>query len=204
MPVTSWPSRNTFPDITRTIPNIALSRVLLPEPLGPATATILPAGTSRLTRLTTGKSPYPATSSCTESASGVGLSDDISVLDLAAGSQLGHVAAGDHLAPGHHQNFGADAFHGVQLVLDDEHREALLAQADKHLFQLPDQARIEPGHGLVHQQQLGPGHQNPHDLHRSTLAPAQAARPFVGLVRHAEGGHQLERPGHDLILFWPP
>src|SRR5579884_2589227 len=52
--------KSTWPDRTSTIPTTALSRVLLPEPLGPTIDTISPGRTSIETPWMTGLRSYPA------------------------------------------------------------------------------------------------------------------------------------------------
>ena len=57
----SRPSRNTLPEVGRSSPPSRLSRVLLPEPLSPTTATNSPFGTEKFTFFSacTAVSPEP-------------------------------------------------------------------------------------------------------------------------------------------------
>src|SRR5690349_24278586 len=55
----SAPSKRSVPRRQRSIPAMALIRVVLPAPLGPITETISPPSTSSDTSHTAGASPYP-------------------------------------------------------------------------------------------------------------------------------------------------
>ena len=73
-PVTSCPWRRTDPAVTATSPTMALTRVDLPEPFGPSTATTSPGRAARFALRTIGSpGSYPATRSRASSANDSGV-----------------------------------------------------------------------------------------------------------------------------------
>ena len=71
---------------------------------------------------------------------------------------------------------------GVQVMLDQQHRDALGAQVAQVLADLARQRGVHAGHRLIQQQQLGFGHQGAADLQQFLLTAGQ----FRGaVVQHA-------------------
>src|SRR5579884_2976902 len=127
MRVMSRPSNHTVPEDGRRRPPMVLSSVVLPAPLGPSRATISPASTSRLTSLTAAIWPY---STRTRSARSSGMAR---LLAEIGGDHLGvaahHLgrAPRDHAPEVEHVDVVAEREHEVDVVLDDQHAEVVVA-----------------------------------------------------------------------------
>ena len=99
---------------------------------------------------------------------------------------------------GHHDDPVGDVADHVHVVLDEEHRHAVLAQ----VLDVPEQAlgqrRVHPGHRLVEHDHLGLAHQRPGHLQQLALAAGQAAGEVVALGVELEPGEQVVGPLGDL------
>src|SRR5690348_5283937 len=208
--VTSASPRKTFPDVTRRMPTRAFNSVLLPAPFGPMTATISPRPTASETSRMTGTAPYPAV---TPSARRVGsgrattagsLSNKVSVDHLPLAAQARHGAAADEPPLRHDEDRVAQLLDEVQLVLDHDDRQALLAQVLEVALDLGHHPRVDAGHRLVQEQAARMEHERAHDLDQPLL-PAAHLPGVVGLLlAHAEALEQRARLGHQPPLVVAP
>src|SRR5579864_2630289 len=176
------------------MPIRALSRVLLPAPFGPITATISPGPTEIETSRMTGTPPYPAViASALRSGSGLGsargsadLSNKVSVDDLPLLSQRRHRSAADQPALRHDEHRVAQLLDEVQLVLDHQDRQAVAAEVLQVAPDLLDDARVHAGHRLVEKQAARVQHERAHDLDQALLPAAQLPRVIGLLGAHSE------------------
>src|SRR5437588_9507220 len=209
---TSLSTMSTCPLYTRRIPITLLSSVLLPAPLGPITATISPAPTEIDTSCTTGAPPYPDVIRCAArtgvgragAAAGAILSNQVSVNDLPLPPQHRHRPLPDDLPLRHHDHGVAEPLHHVQLVLDHQDGQPLLAQALEVGRNLAHDRWVHAGHRFVEQQDPGPQHQGPHDLHDPFLTSAQRARVVRLLGTHPEAIKESPGTLHQPALVRQP
>ena len=105
----------------------------------------------------------------------------------------GRRALGDLLAEVEHRDRVAHAHDDVHVVLDQDHRDAVLADLADEADQLLDVGRGQAGGGLVEQQQLRVEREGARDLEQALLAVGQVAR-FLGRERaEADELEQAER-----------
>src|SRR5215469_11934371 len=208
--VTSSCPTSTRPVVIRRMPTSAFSRVLLPAPLGPITATISPGPTAIETSRITGALPYPAV---TPSALRLGagrastsrrLSSKVRVHDLSLAPQRPHGSAPDQPSLRHHEHRVAQLLDQVQLVLDHDDGEALAPQVSKVAADLGDDSRMHSRHRLVQQQAARMEHQRPHDLDQALLAAAHVPRVVRLLLAHPEALQQLAGLSHRSPLVLEP
>src|SRR5215471_17106327 len=147
----------TVPTEMRITPTRLLSRVLLPEPLGPTREITSPGLTATVMPRITGSPPYPAVTPSARSGTPGRLTsaDKVGLHDLGAGAQLLHAPLRQHRALGHHHHRVAELVHDGQLVLDHEDRHPLPAQRNELPPDPPGQVRVDSGHRLVEQQHAG-------------------------------------------------
>src|SRR5215472_10422489 len=115
------------------MPTRLLSRVLLPEPLGPTSDTTSPGSARTVMPRITGSPPYPAVMPSARSGSPrrVTSADKVGLHNLLPAPQLRHRSLREDCALGHHHDRVAELVHDGQFVLDHEDRHALGAQGDQ-------------------------------------------------------------------------
>src|SRR5487761_157688 len=159
-PLTSCPSTSTRPVTFRSSPQSAFSTVDFPAPLGPTRARIRPGSNCRLTSLTMAATEYPAVSRSTCSPLKQ-FSSQVRGHHLLVAAQLRHPTGGQGPTHGHHDHVVADALDHLEVVLDQHEGDALLVESLDVAPETIDQSRVDPGHWLVEQQQLGLRHHRP-------------------------------------------
>src|SRR6185437_729992 len=121
-PARSVPSSLIWPPLGLIEPSIARSSVVLPAPLAPSTAVIVPAGAVIDTLRSTGAPPYPADTSRTSSEAGLLMEhSQVGLRDQRIGLHLRRAARGDQYAEVEHEYVIADRHNQVHPVLDHEH-----------------------------------------------------------------------------------
>src|SRR5579864_3453149 len=117
---------------------MVLTSVVLPAPLAPSTAVMLPSGTDSVTWSSAMTPPYATVRSVISSMRN--RLAEVCVGDLAVGADLDGRAGGDHLPEVEHRDGVAHGHHHVDVVLDerDRHRRAKRAQ---HVDELVDIGR---------------------------------------------------------------
>src|SRR5215468_4083493 len=165
----------TLPAVTRMMPTRLLSRVLLPEPLGPTSEITSPGSALTVMLRITGSPPYPAVMPTARSGrpGSVTSSDKVCLHDLLAAPQLRHRSLREYRAFDHDHHRVTELIHDGQFVLDHEDRHALGAERDQFVPDPPGQTRVDPGHGLVEQQHPWLRHERSHDLHQPPLPAGQ-------------------------------
>src|SRR5487761_1736502 len=127
---------------------------------------------------------------------------------LLLGEHLGQLARGDHAALAQQDRVGEAVGHLFHVMGDQPHhrRAGIAGQRGQPPQQVLPAAQVQPGGGLVEQQQLGIGHQRPGDLHPLALALRQRREPAPDQVRAAERVQQLHGAGEvgGLVLLLPP
>src|SRR5581483_1684480 len=168
---------------------MALSRVVLPAPLAPTTATIWPAGTSKETPRSAWMWPYASSRSCTSSRLGSVLAE-VCLDNNWVGLDLGRRALGQ---------LAAEVQHGDALANVHDQAHVVFYQQDGLPFasQFADQLHVTLDLGLVHargrlvqQQQRRPGAQRAGDLQAARVAVGQEVGPDVFLAGQADVGQQ--------------
>ena len=100
-------------------------------------------------------------------------------------------AVGDDLAGVHHHHPVGDRLQQLDPVLDDDHRDVqLLGQDADQVVDLVDLGIDQPGRRLVHQQELGPPHQQ---AGQQQLAAVERVERVVGLVVGRRGSGRARR-----------
>src|SRR5437899_2699623 len=135
-----------------TMPMMHLMSVLLPLPLVPSRATVSPSRTSIETPCSTRTAPYPASTPSTTS-----LLAKVGLLHGRVADDLVGRALGDPLAGIEDDDALREAHHRPHDVLDHDDRDALGVEPQQDGQDVVHLAAGEPGHGLVGDQQLGPG-----------------------------------------------
>src|SRR5271166_3228331 len=103
LPWPGWrPNTSSWPPAAGIRPRTMCSRVVLPDPLGPMTATMPPAGTVKLACDQMSRPPRTALTSVNASAAGVAGSSDSDTERLAQRGQLGALPALERVLPGRH------------------------------------------------------------------------------------------------------
>ena len=105
---------------------------------------------------------------------------------------------GQHRAPAQ-QHRVREARRDLLDVVGDQHhhrRARITDQPGDPAQQVLPAAQVQPGRGLVEQQQLRVRHQGPGDLDPLALAFGQGREPAPDQVRAAERVQQLDRAGH--------
>src|SRR5919199_4436590 len=192
--VMSLPSNVMFPSVAPSSPTMVFSNVVLPAPLRPSTATAPRCGTDRSMPKRTWLRPYAAESRATVR---IGASDtgEINLLYLAARLDLFHRAAVEHATLVEHREHIADAADEVEVVLDNDHRAAVL---DRHQ-QLAGQATLleaHAGRGLIEEEKPRRGGERHRDL-QPLLLPVRERRG--GILRPLGQPELLERPHNPLV-----
>jgi len=98
---------------------------------------------------------------------------------------------GDDLALSHHHDPVADVPHHVHVVLDEEHRRALVAQRLDVIEQALGQRRVHAGHRLVEHDHRRVRHERARHLEQLLLAAGEIARHVVLLRIELEAGEEL-------------
>ena len=111
---------------------------------------------------------------------------------------------GDHLALGHHDDPVGDVADHVHVVLDEQHRAALVAQRLHVPEQRLLQGGVHAGHRLVEHHQLGVGHQGPGHLEQLALAAGQRAGEVLALLVEQEAREQVVGPLGVRVLLAAP
>ncbi len=102
-------------------------------------------------------------------------------------------AFGDLLAEVEHGDRVADAHDDVHVVLDQDQRDAMVADLADDRHQLLDVGRGEAGGRLVEQQELRIESQSAADLEQALLAVGQVARFLVGQLGKADEPEDARR-----------
>src|SRR5215471_12774042 len=174
------PSKRTLPPVLRTVPEMARRVVVLPAPLAPSRATIVPSSTFSDTPCSALTEPYDAWTSVS-SSSAIGLSPQVRVDDRLVLAHLARGALGDLLAEVQHHHPVGDAHDQVHVVLDHEQGEAeLLVDPPDQVGQVAQLVVVEAARRLVQQEQPGPRDQRPRQLDRLQRAERQARDRPVG------------------------
>jgi hypothetical protein len=113
------------------------------------------------------------------------------------GGQRDGVRRDDDLAEVEHDSLVGDAQRAACVLLDQQHREAGLAQPGGQLHDLGDDLRRQPERRLIQQQHPRPGHQGARDDEHLPLAAGQGpGRPVPGPGEDREPLVSLgQRPG---------
>src|SRR5882757_1341821 len=159
-------------------PITAMMVEVLPAPLGPSSASTVPAGTARLTSSTARIAPYPqlSFSSCS-------MRLPIPEIDLAHGGILHHVAGravGDDPALVQDEEPPAYTHHFRQIVLDQHGGDALGVDGGDEIDLLCRLAVVEPGQRLIEQDQRRIDGKRPRHLEALEAAERQRSdRPCL-------------------------
>src|ERR1700681_3043873 len=149
-PSSGLPANRIVPDDGAITREIALSVVLLPAPFAPSSDTISPSATTSEMPCSASTAPYRATRSWISSS-----------IERAAEIRGDHVGVArdllgrsfrDVLAEVQHRDAVADGHHEVHVVLDEQQRRILLANAAQQCDEGVGFGRVHPRRGLVEQQ----------------------------------------------------
>src|SRR6185503_10704332 len=110
-------------------------------------------------------------------------------------------ALGDLLAVVEHHHAVADVHHQPHVVLDEQHRHAIVAHAADQLAERDALRRIHAGRGLVEREQLGLGGQRAGNFQTALVAVRQAAGRMVRFAADAHVVEQLQRPALNLLFL---
>jgi hypothetical protein len=117
-------------------------------------------------------------------------------------------AGREHRPAAQQHRVGEAVRHFLHVVGDEHHHRRLgvAGQRGEPAQQILAAAQVEPGGGLVEQQELGVGHQRPRDLHPLALALGQGGELAPDQVRAAERIQEFHRPGHvtGVVVLLPP
>ena len=102
---------------------------------------------------------------------------------------------------GHHEHPVADLVDHVHVVLDEQHRAALVLELLDVLEQALLERRVHAGHRLVEHDQLRIGHQRPGHLEQLALTARQAAGELVAHVVEPEPLEQRRRRGSVMLVL---
>src|SRR5919197_3064389 len=144
------PSKRMTPARARTRPDSVRSSEVLPAPLAPRTAVMLPWATSNDTPFSARTGPYAVSSSSTCS---IDLDSEIGVEHALVGLDLGGRPVRDAAAEVEHDDAVADRHDEVDAVLDEQHRHVAAEGADA-LAQLLHVVAAEPAGRLVEEDEL--------------------------------------------------
>src|SRR4029450_2797796 len=150
----SWPSQRTIPLRGRTRPATQPRRVDLPAPLGPSSATISPGATVTETDESTGTSPYDASRPWISSMRP--RRAQVHVDDAWIGGDRRGRAVGDLLARAQHHDAPGGTPQPPPDVLHHQHSQAVGDQPADQVHGRRRLGRVQAGHELVEQQQVGP------------------------------------------------
>ena len=106
---------------------------------------------------------------------------------LRVGEELLGRADLDDLAVGHEHDAVGGLAGKAHLVGHDDHRHALLGEADHDVEHLVDHLGVEGGGRLVEEHDLGVHRERARDRDALLLAAGELGRVLLGLVRDAEG-----------------
>src|SRR5215467_4312337 len=184
------PSNSTLPPVFLTVPETARSVVVLPAPLAPSSATMLPSLTFSEIPCSALMDPYEAWTSVSSSSAislgpQIGI-DDGRVLPYFAWSTFSDLAAEVQ----HHDPVG-DVHHQIHMVLDHEQRQAELpVYAADQPAQITNLFVVEATGRLVEEDQARPAGQGSRQLDGLESGEGQACnRPICNLGQ----AHQLQR-----------
>ena len=188
--VMSLPSNHTDPDVSGRRPEIARMMVVLPAPLAPEQrhqlALVAPPAKPRAAPRS-GRSARrcrgpPAGSAVVSVRSVVIGHPQVGGDDLRVLADLGGQPVGDLAAELEHHDPVGDAHHQPHVVLDQQHRVAVVADLADQVHQRGLLARVEPGGRLVEAQQLGLGGQRAGDLQPPLVAVGQVLGLLLAAV----------------------
>src|SRR5262245_48234924 len=143
------PSKRMRPARGRTSPDSVRRRDVLPAPLAPSTAVMLPAATSNETPRRARMGPYAVSS---DSTCSIDVDSEIGVEHARVGLHLRGRTVGDAPAEVEHGDAVAHRHDEVHAVLDQQHRH-LAPQAADALAELAQVVVAETARRLVEQQQ---------------------------------------------------
>ena len=113
-------------------------------------------------------------------------------------------ALGHDPALGHHHDPVGDVPDDVHVVLDEQHRHALVAQGLDVTEERLGERRVHARHRLVEHDHLRVAHQRPGHLQQLALASRERPGVVLALLEQAEPVEQLQGLGLDLLLLARP
>src|ERR1700736_5632977 len=147
----SWSSNRMRPPRGRTVPEMALNRVVLPAPLGPTIDTNCPARTARETSASAGRPPEATVRPSTASTDRRPFLAEIRLDHAFVLDDLAGVTDREDRAMIEHDEALGQPHHRAHGVLDDHDRGALRGKRADHLEHVLDFVAGKSGERLVHQ-----------------------------------------------------
>src|SRR4051812_49931605 len=179
----------------RTSPLMLRSNVVLPAPLAPSTAVMVPGSTVIETSSSARTAPYVVTTSSTCSivhrphlgGAFVDLLAEIGLENHGVVADLGGSAGGDHPAEVENDDPAAPLHDEVHVMLDEEDGDVLLEVAEQ-LAEITHLLVAQPGRGLVQEQQLRVGDECAGESDALLDAVRELARQAIGDLDDVEIG----------------
>src|SRR5437879_1208856 len=202
--VTSAPASMIVPAAAGTRPLSTPSRVDLPAPFAPTSATSSAGATSRSIPKSTGPAPKPAVSPRTL-RSGSGLEAFCIAL-----AQVGldhslvpqndvRLALREDLAEIENDRVPADSDDHAHHVLDQQHRDASCMHRPDHLERLIDLDVVEPRHHLIEEKEVRLGGDGSRDLEALAVGDGERRHGKAGLGGEPDQLQHLVRDGERLL-----